>query len=127
MSGAREVAGRPVLVAAPEGPPLAGEGDAVDLLGEALSANAEMVAIPVARLSPEFLRPASRVAGEVLQKFANYRMPVAIVGDIAEALDRSGALRAFVAESNRGRLVWFVRDLAELEARLRPQVSSSEV
>jgi hypothetical protein len=41
-----------------------------------------------------------------------------VVGDVSAHLAQSDALRDFVIESNRGEHVWFVRDLAELEARL---------
>lgn len=118
MSEIRELAGLRVLVVDAEGPPVAGERDAVDLIGEALGQGAALVALPVARLAPGFLDLKTRVAGEVLQKFVNYQRRIAIVGDVSEAVAASEALRDFVRESNRGRHVWFVADLAELEARL---------
>lgn len=114
----REVAGVRVLVCPAKGPPNMGERDAADLIGEALGAGAQVVAIPVERLGPGFLQLSTRIAGEVLQKFINYGLRVAIVGDIAEPLAASKALQHFVRESNRGRHVWFVGDLAELEHRL---------
>jgi len=92
--------------------------DAGDLVGAAFSHEARLVILPAANLSPDFLRLASGLAGDVLQKFVNYGLRVAIVGDIAAALDQSSPLRDFVRESNRGRQVWFVADLAELETRL---------
>jgi hypothetical protein len=58
------------------------------------------------------------VAGEVVQKFVNYRLRLAIVGDLTTHLAVSAALRDFVRESNRGRQLWFVADDAELDARL---------
>ena len=58
------------------------------------------------------------LAGEVMQKFVNYQRQVVILGDLAEAVAASDALRDFVRESNRGRSVWFVADRAELEAKL---------
>lgn len=114
MSELREVAGVRVLVCASVGPPV----DAVDLIGEALGQGAELVAVPVARLAPGFLDLKTGIAGEALQKFVNYRRRIAIVGDVSEAVADSTALRDFVRESNRGRHVWFVADLAELERRL---------
>ena len=56
--------------------------------------------------------------GEVIQKFVNYRLRLAFVGDIGVAVAASDALRDFVRESNRGRHVWFVADMAALEAKL---------
>ena len=38
-----------------------------------------------ARLSPDFLRLSTGLAGDVLQKFVNYGLRVAIVGDVSAA------------------------------------------
>ncbi|MEV0148856.1 MULTISPECIES: DUF4180 domain-containing protein [unclassified Nonomuraea] len=114
----QHVAGTPVLVCAADGEPLRGEREAVDLLGEAFSCQATWVAIPAERLGEGFFRLRTRVAGEILQKFANYRLGVAVVGDISHHVEASTALRDFVVESNRGRHVWFVPDLEALRERL---------
>ena len=80
MTGAvRRVAGMMVYVCAADGPPLAGERNAVDLVGDALGGDAGLVAIPVPRLGPGFLTLSTRIAGEVIQKFVNYGLKVAIV------------------------------------------------
>ncbi|WP_377355102.1 DUF4180 domain-containing protein [Phenylobacterium terrae] len=114
----RRLSGVPVLVCPEAGPAIAGDRDAADLVGEALSVGAQVVALPVARLGAGFLDLSTRLAGEALQKFVNYGLRVAIVGDISGAVAQSTALRDFVRESNRGRQVWFVPDLTGLEARL---------
>jgi len=57
-----------------DGPPIASEQDALDIIGEAMGQGAELVVIPVMRLSPEFFRLASSVAGAMLQKFTNYQL-----------------------------------------------------
>lgn len=113
------LAGRRVLLCADDGPPLASDRQAVDLVGAALSSEASLVALPVSRLAPEFLDLKTRLAGEVLQKFVNYGLRVAIVGDVGGGAHTPGPLADFVRESNRGTTVWFVADLAELEARLQ--------
>ena len=115
----RDIAGRRVLVCAPDGPPVRGEREAVDIIGQALGEGASWVALPGARLGDGFLTLSTRIAGEVIQKFVNYRIDLAIVGDISAQLAASKPLRDFVYESNKGRHVWFVADLAELETRLR--------
>ena len=46
------------------------------------------------------------LAGEILQKFSNYRMKLAIVGDFSGYASKS--LRDFMVECNRGGLVFFV-------------------
>ena len=48
----------------------------------------------------------------------NYRIRLAIVGDLGEYTAESDALRDYVWESNRGDQVWFVRDDEELAKRL---------
>lgn len=114
----RHLSGVAVLVCGNEGACIVGDRAAADLVGDALSVGAQAVALPVARLDPRFLDLSTRVAGEMLQKLVNYGLHVAIVGDISAAVAQSAALRDFVRESNRGRHVWFVADLRELEARL---------
>jgi hypothetical protein len=119
MSGqARAIGGAVAWVCGAEGPLLGGERAAADLVGEALGAGAGIVVVPVGRLAPGFLSLGTRMAGEAIQKFVNYGLKVAFVGDISDALAASGALRDFVRESNRGRHVWFVADEAELATRL---------
>ncbi|RKE18631.1 DUF4180 domain-containing protein [Streptomyces sp. TLI_171] len=114
----QDVGGVQVMVCPAEGEALAGEQQAVDLLGDAHYQGASWVAVPVARLGEEFFRLRSGVAGAVVQKFAQYRMGLVVVGDIAAHVERSDALRDFVRESNRGGQLWFVADLPELAGRL---------
>ncbi len=113
----KEIAGVRALIWPEAGPPLASGRDAGDLIGDAFSVEARLVVIPATRLSPEFLRLSSGLAGDVLQKFVNYGLRVAIVGDVSKAAAASAPLRDFIGESNRGRQVWFVPDLAALEAK----------
>lgn len=112
------IAGTPVLVWPAEGEPLASARDASDIVGEAFSAGATVIALPVARLSPAFLDLKTRLAGEVLQAFVNCGFRAAIVGDVSANVAASEPLRDFVRESNRGRHVWFVDDLGALAAKL---------
>ncbi|WP_446214861.1 DUF4180 domain-containing protein [Micromonospora sp. IBHARD004] len=109
--------GVPVLVCDPAGPPVATVGDALDLIGAAFL-GAEVVAVPASRLDEGFFSLDTRFAGEIMQKFVNYRLRLAVVGDISRHLAASAALRALVHESNRAEHVWFVPDLDALDARL---------
>ncbi|WP_340374201.1 DUF4180 domain-containing protein [Streptomyces sp. SS7] len=109
-----------VLRCAPEGPALDGERAALDLIGDAMGHDAELVVVPAERCGEEFFRLRSGVAGAVVQKFANYRLRLAVVGDISRHLADSSALRDFVYEANRGRQLWFVADEDELAERLSP-------
>lgn len=102
----------------PHGPVLDTIDDVTAVIGEAFGARADWVAVPVDRLPPRFFALRTRWAGEVLQKFVNYRLKVAVVGDIGPALAASAALRDFVREANAGRQVWFLDSEADLAARL---------
>ncbi len=114
----RDIHALRVLVCATEGDTLAREQDANAFIGAAWEHRAVLVAIPVERLADDFFRLSTRLAGEVMQKFVNYSLRLAIVGDISRWLADSKALRDFVYEANKGQSIWFVAHLAELEQRL---------
>ncbi|MEU0084651.1 DUF4180 domain-containing protein [Streptomyces sp. NPDC006274] len=113
-----ERSGVQVLMCDPAGPKVATTQDALDLVG-AVFLGAEMVAVPAERLDEQFFSLGTRFAGEVMQKFANYRLRLAVVGDISRHLEASSALRALVHESNRSDHIWFVPDVDALDARLK--------
>lgn len=118
---AKDIHSDHVLICDADGPKLCNARDANDLLSTAFEHNATLVAIPVERLSDDFFRLGTRLAGEVVQKFVNYNVRLAIVGDITQHIAGSKALHDFVYEANRGQHLWFVNDMAELEARLAPK------
>jgi hypothetical protein len=113
-----DISGLRVFVLPGDGPLFTHERDFADVVGTTLGQGVDIVAIPVSRLTDDFFRLSTRLAGEVLQKFVNYKLRVAIVGDMSRWTAQSRPLRDFVSESNRGRSVWFVTDLDELERRL---------
>ncbi|MCO6003955.1 DUF4180 domain-containing protein [Actinoallomurus purpureus] len=120
----QERAGVPVLVCDPDGPLIATMDDALDLIGSSWTdQGVEVVAVPADRLDERFFSPGTRFAGELMQKFVNYRLKLAVVGDISSYLAASSALRGLVRESNRSAHVWFVTDLDALDARLAVQAS----
>lgn len=112
-----------VLVLTAQGPLLAHERDTGAFVSAAWEAGADLVALPVSRLGDDFLHLSTRLAGDVIQKFVNYRLRLAILGDISDSVARSEALRDFVRESNRGRAVWFLDDLDSLRSRLENDVA----
>jgi Domain of unknown function (DUF4180) len=75
------------------------------------------VALPAGRLDDRFYDLRTGLAGEVLQKFVNYRVRLVVLGDISAHTAASDALRDLVRESNRGDHIWFVTDLDELDTR----------
>ncbi|MER5350173.1 DUF4180 domain-containing protein [Kitasatospora sp. NPDC002551] len=117
-AGPADPAGPVVLRLPAEGPVVRDAGAGADLLGEAFGAAAEWLVVPAARFGEEFFTLSTRIAGEITQKFAQYRVGLAVVGDISRHTGASGALRDFVRESNRGRQLWFLADEAGFDARL---------
>jgi hypothetical protein len=113
-----DIRGWAVAIYGPDGPTISGEADALDIIGSAGWQHADLVVIPAKRFDDGFFTLSTKVAGDIIQKFVNYRLPLVIVGDISAHLAASSALRAFVSESNTGRHAWFLADLGELEARL---------
>ncbi|MET1074417.1 MAG: DUF4180 domain-containing protein [Umezawaea sp.] len=99
-----------VLVLPADGPRLRTEQDAVDVIGEMWSRDADTAVVPVERLDEGFWTLGTRIAGAVTGKFAVYRMRLVVVGDISERLAASDALSAFVREANRGHEVSFVTE-----------------
>lgn len=102
----------------PDGPIVSTSEQTSDLISDAWAESANMIAIPVSRLDPAFFDLSSLKAGEITQKLVNYRLRLAVVGDVTPFEAASGAFRDYVWESNRGRHVWFVPDAAALDARL---------
>lgn len=113
-----EHGGHRLIVAEAEGPMIGRVQDAYALMEQAIAERTSVIVVPVARLHVEFLKLRSGMAGEFLQKMANYRIKVAVIGDISARLEKSDALRDFVRESNRGRSVFFLPDLDALALKL---------
>lgn len=83
----------------------------VDILGNASYVNCTKVIIHSDSFASGFFDLRTGLAGEILQKFSNYRMRLAIVGDFSHLKSRSW--RDFIRESNRGRTVCFSSTLQE--------------
>jgi hypothetical protein len=100
-----------------EGKKFRTDRDATDLISQGLSRGANLVVIPTSRLDEDFFHLKTRVAGEFVQKFVNYQIRLAVLGDISAHLAESGSLRDFVYECNKGHHIWFVNSAAELEQK----------
>jgi Domain of unknown function (DUF4180) len=110
--------GHRMLVADAAGAIMGGVQDALDLVGEAWAQRASVIVVPIVRLDPAFFRLRSGLAGEFIQKIVNYRLKLALIGDISAGIAESDALRDFVRESNRGNAVFFLADLDALVDKL---------
>ena len=62
-------------------------------------------------ISDEFFVLSSGMAGEILQKFINYHIKIAIYGDYSGYTSKP--LKDFIYESNKGKDVFFVSTLDE--------------
>ena len=96
------------------------EKDSILLLEELFPSGATRIILHKETLAPEFFDLRTRLAGAVLQKFVNYSIQVAIVGDFTNIASES--LKAFIYESNRGKQVFF---LESVDAAVQKLISAN--
>lgn len=90
---------------------------ALDLLASAnYIADSTHIAICKDNITEEFFVLSTGIAGEVLQKFMNYSVKVAIYGDYSRYTSKP--LKDFIYESNKGRHVFFTSSKEEAIERL---------
>ena len=90
--------------------------DILDLMAEARYNGSSTMIIQDRSLHPDFFDLKTRVAGEILQKFSNYRMRLAVVGDFSGF--KSKSLQDFIRESNRMGTIYFVGTIDEALSKL---------
>ncbi len=90
--------------------------DILDLMADSRYNDAGSMIIHSKDLGPEFFDLKTRVAGEILQKFSNYRMKLSIVGDFSNI--KSKSLKDFIRESNRTGTITFVASVDEALKKL---------
>ncbi len=66
----------------------------------------DRVILNKAAIGEDFFNLKTRIAGEILQKFINYQMKIAIVGDFSVYTSQS--LKDFIYESNNGKHIFFL-------------------
>jgi hypothetical protein len=113
-----EIAAHRCVLLDAEGPAVRDASGGRDLIEEAMNNAASVIAVPVTRLDASFFQLRSGLAGEVLQKAANYGFKFAVIGDISEYVAASDALRDFVRECNRGNSIFFEPDIDSLRERI---------
>lgn len=79
--------------------------DVLDLFGELYGQYYDGIILYERNITHDFFDLQTKLAGEILQKFSNYRIRLVIVGDWSKYTSRS--LEAFICESNRGKTVNF--------------------
>jgi hypothetical protein len=89
----------------------------LNLMAEARMNDCGSMIIHEQSFHPDFFDLKTKVAGEILQKFSNYRMRLAIIGDFTKF--RSKSLNDFIRESNRTGIINFAGTRDEALSRLR--------
>lgn len=90
--------------------------DALDLLFDPSLEGAKRIILRHAHLHPDFFVLKTGLAGEIVQKFVNYGVRAAIVGDFSRATPN---MQAFIRESNRGKHLCFCADVETALAALQ--------
>lgn len=80
--------------------------DALDLMGNIYYQGFDKIIIHQKNLTIAFFDLKNKMAGEILQKFSNYRIRLVIVGDFSCFTSKS--LNDFIYESNKGKQVNFL-------------------
>jgi hypothetical protein len=95
---------------------ITGPEEMLDIMVNAGYNNCSGIIIHDKVIHPDFFVLKTGMAGEILQKFSNYRMKLAIIGDFS--LITSNSLRDFIRESNKRGIICFVDSLDEALSRL---------
>jgi hypothetical protein len=97
--------------------------DALDLMANCGYQGADKIILHERNLTPAFFDLKTGVAGEILQKFSNYNVFLAIVGDFAKYPGTS--LRDFIYESNKTGRIYFVSTAEEAKEKLTQRQRAS--
>jgi len=90
--------------------------DALDLMADCGYQGARRIIINKKNIVADFFDLKTGIAGEILQKFSNYNVTLAIVGDFSKYSSKS--LRDFIYESNKMGRINFVNSITEARESL---------
>ncbi len=97
-------------------------GSALDLLMSAkFEAGTKNIILDKTYITEDFFVLSSGLAGEILQKYANYGGKLAIYGDFSRYTSKP--LKDFIYESNKGKDVFFVATRDDAIGRMRAALS----
>jgi len=85
--------------------------DAIELINNPETEECNKFIIYERNLSEEFFNLSTGVAGDILQKFSNYRLRLGVIGDFSKY--KSKNLNDFFRESNKTGNIIFVNTLEE--------------
>ncbi|NBD25311.1 DUF4180 domain-containing protein [Paenibacillus glycinis] len=101
-----------VAVIASDGIVIGDVQDALDMMASVNYAEgAHKLLIRKENIAEDFFELRTKLAGEILQKYTNYRVKLAVVGDFGGYESKS--LRDFIYECNQGKQFFFLADTAE--------------
>jgi len=95
--------------------------DIMDIMADCYYSDAKSIIIHEKNITPGFFDLKTGIAGEILQKFSNYNVTLAIVGDFSKYPGKS--LRDFIYESNKNGRINFVRTQEEAKKCLSKYLS----
>jgi hypothetical protein len=90
--------------------------DGLDLLADVYYQDIDKMILYEKNITPDFFSLKTGIAGEMLQKFSNYRVRLAIVGDFSNYSGKS--ITDFIFESNKMGQINFVSSLNEAKEKL---------
>ncbi|MCZ4242972.1 DUF4180 domain-containing protein [Pedobacter punctiformis] len=90
--------------------------DGIDLLGNLYYQDFDKIIISEQNITSDFFDLKNGMAGEILQKFSNYRVRLAVVGNFSPYQSKS--IKDFIYESNKGRHINFLDSTAEALKKL---------
>ena len=85
--------------------------DGTDVVGNMYYQDIDRLIMHEKNITTDFLDLQNKMAGEILQKFSNYRRRLAIVGDFSKYTRQS--IQDFIFESNKGKHINFVATLEQ--------------
>ena len=87
------------------------EDDGIQLVGEIYYAGYDAIIMYENQLTTAFFDLKNGLAGAILQKFTNYKIQLAIIGNFSAT--QSNSLRDFIRESNKRKHINFVASLSD--------------
>lgn len=99
-----------------EGVVISNAQDALEIIANCNYQGAENIIVQEQHLDKAFFDLKTGIAGDILQKFSNYRSKLAIVGDFSQYESKS--LRDFIYESNKAGRINFVATMQEAIEKL---------
>ncbi|UIR57408.1 DUF4180 domain-containing protein [Sphingobacterium sp. SRCM116780] len=85
--------------------------DAIDLLGNLYYQGYDSIILYEKNIIADFFDLKNKMAGEILQKFSNYRVRLVLIGNFSPYT--SNSLQDFIRESNKGKHIHFKETLEE--------------